>query len=138
MPPKTIKNLLQIIVEACEDTKGEDTSILDLSLVQSYADYILITSGNSNRQVQAVADRIVENAYQKCRSHPLGTEGFEGSQWILIDFGDVVCHVFDREVRPVYHLEDMWPQITPQRDGDIKKLLATTRKRLPIKSAHKR
>lgn len=112
MMNKTQK-LLQSVFEACQDVKGENIVLLNLSDIESYADYVLLVTGSNQRQIQSVADRVMQQAFKDVKRHPLGVEGFEASEWVLIDFGDVVCHVFSHESREVYHLEDMWPKIVP-------------------------
>ncbi|MBF0104411.1 MAG: ribosome silencing factor [Deltaproteobacteria bacterium] len=127
--PKKINKLFKTVVKSCQAIKAENIAALDLDAIESYADYIIIVSGNSDRQLSAIADRVVEDAYKKCKQHPLGVEGVGNSAWVLIDFGDVVCHVFLNEVRQHYRLEDMWPQVRPMGEQDLEKLFA--RKVLP-------
>lgn len=111
-----IEQLFKAVVDACEDLKAEDLLGLDLTNAQSYTDYVVIASANNERQAKAMADRVLEYAFKKCKRHPLGTEGLDVGEWVLIDFGDVVCHIFLEEVRDQYHLEDMWPKVNPIDD----------------------
>jgi len=117
-----IKKLFKTIFQACQDVKGQDLIALDLSHNESYTDYVIIVSGTSDRQAKALADRVIDESYKKCQTHPLGVEGFESAHWILIDFGDVICHVFFDEVRSVYRLEDMWPYVKPLKESDVEKI----------------
>lgn len=119
-----IKKLLKFSFLALKEVKGVDIVALDLTSVESYTDYILIASGTSERQVKALSDRVIEKVFKNCHKHPLGVEGYENSRWVLIDFGDVVCHVFFDEMRPVYQLENMWPQLRPMDEAAIERLLA--------------
>lgn len=113
------KELAQAIIEACQEIKGKNIIGLDLSDRQSYTDFIVIVSGGSDRQVHAIADNILKKVFKKFGLHPLGTEGYDTSEWILIDFADVVVHVFNEEVRDDYHLEDMWINTKPVEEDEI-------------------
>jgi len=124
MSDKILK-LFKTAFEASQDVKGENIIGLDLTQSSSYADYILIVSGTNERQIQAIANRIVEEAFKKCQTHPLGIEGYEGAQWVLVDFGDVVCHIFLDQIRDLYHLEDMWPHVRPLTEDQLEKLFTT-------------
>jgi ribosome-associated protein len=114
--------------EACQDLKAEDLVSLDLSEAESYTDVVLVASANSERQLQSIADQIQHKVFQKCHKHPLGTEGYQGTSWILIDFGDVICHVFLNTVRGLYHLEDMWPKVKPMDEKATEKFLNQSQK----------
>lgn len=81
---------------------------LDMRPLSSMADYLVIASGTNDRQVQAIADRIVDGVAKKQKRKPLGIEGTENAHWILVDYGDVICHVFLDTARDFYRLEDMW------------------------------
>ncbi len=93
----TIKpeELLNIAVEAAEDKKANDLVVLDLRGISLVADYFVICHGNSNRQVQALADAAIEQI-EKAGYQLRGVEGMEAARWVLIDAGDVVVHVFHR------------------------------------------
>lgn len=142
MIESTIK-LFRAAFEACQDLKGGDIVSLDLSSVESYTDVVLVVTVNSERQMQAMADHILQNAFQKCHKHPLGTEGYQSESWILIDFGDVICHVFVNTMRDLYHLEDMWPQVKPMDEKETEKFLlqpdaAKKRAKVVVKKVVKR
>lgn len=115
-------NMFSAAFEACQDLKGEDIMSIDLSEVESYTDVVLVVSVNSERQMHAMADHIQHKVFQKCHKHPLGTEGYQSESWILIDFGDVICHVFVSTMRELYHLEDMWPKVKPMDEKATEKL----------------
>jgi ribosome-associated protein len=89
------------------DKKALEPALLDVHDATSYTDYILVVSGRSDRQVQAVADGVVA-AMQEKGWKPLGLEGDSQGHWILIDFGDVVIHVFYHPLREFYDLEGLW------------------------------
>jgi ribosome-associated protein len=87
--------------------KAEDTVTIDLAGKSSLADYMVVTSGRSNRQVGAIADRIAEDL-AKAGIRGVRIEGQPHCDWVLIDAGDVIVHVFRPEVRAFYNLEKMW------------------------------
>lgn len=108
----TEKMMVQIACKAIDDKKGQDIKIIDIHNVSVIADYFVIASGTNSNQVQAIVDNVEEQ---------LGRAGFEAKQiegnrnssWILMDYGDVIVHVFDEENRLFYDLERIW------RDGKV-------------------
>ncbi|GFR37362.1 ribosomal silencing factor RsfS [Insulibacter thermoxylanivorax] len=99
--------LLKIVIGALEDKKALDIVTLNLHQISLVTDYFVICHGNSERQVQALADEVVEQAEKAgCAVH--GIEGLDSSRWVLIDLGDVVVHVFHRDDREYYNLERLW------------------------------
>lgn len=102
-------NLKDTLVEAILDKKGKELTVLDLTnLDQSIADYFIICHGESNTQVDAIADSIDKQARTELHEHALHIEGKENSQWILMDYGNIVVHVFQKEYREYYNLEALW------------------------------
>lgn len=91
--------------------KAEDTLTLDLRRKSTIADYMVVTSGRSNRHVGSVADRVVEDLHRAGLSARV--EGAPHCDWVLIDAGDVIVHVFRPEVRAFYNLEKMWAPARP-------------------------
>jgi ribosome-associated protein len=87
--------------------KAEDTTTIDLRTESSIADYMVVTSGRSNRHVGAVADQVLEDL-RKAGLKGLKVEGMPLCDWVLIDAGDVIVHVFRPEVRTFYNIEKMW------------------------------
>ncbi|HEX9742694.1 MAG TPA: ribosome silencing factor [Nitrospiraceae bacterium] len=87
--------------------KAEDVMILDVGKLTSVADYLVLCSGGSDRQVRAIADQIDDSLAQQ-RIHPLSIEGTSTSQWVLMDYGDVVVHIFRTDLRTHYALERLW------------------------------
>ena len=106
MPLKS-RDLAVKAAEAALKKKALDVTILDLSGLTVIADYFVICSGESTTQVKAVAESIEEELAKK-RKKPLGIEGTAHSHWILLDYGDVVIHVFEKETRAYYNLEKLW------------------------------
>lgn len=101
-------------VAAAEDRKAVDLKVLHLQQVSDFTDYFLICSGTNERQVQAIADA-VEERLRANKVRPLHIEGFNRAQWVLLDYGDLVVHVFLEEPRRFYALERLWgdaPDVT--------------------------
>jgi ribosome-associated protein len=98
---------LRLILDRLEDMKAEDTITIDLTGKTAFTDAMVITSGRSNRHVGAVADRVLEGL-KKAGIKDARVEGMPHCDWVLIDAGDVVVHVFRPEVRAFYDLEKMW------------------------------
>ncbi|MFM1848142.1 MAG: ribosome silencing factor [Pseudomonadota bacterium] len=106
---ETIKlsKLAKEIIAACEEAKGKDLTVLDVSKAFGLVDNFIIVSGRSDRQVQGITNRIID-AVEKSGQKPISVEGFEEGQWVLIDCADVVVHVFYEPVREHYDLESLW------------------------------
>ena len=102
-----MENYLNIVHKALDDKFGEDIKIIDLRGVSAFTDYFVITNGNSAAQVRAIADEAAEKlaaAGLRMKS----SEGHSGASWILLDFGDIIVHVFDKTSREYYNLERVW------------------------------
>ena len=99
--------MADLVVDAASDKKAENILVLNVSEVTSIADLFVIVSGRGERQVQAIADEIVEKAKAAGRQ-PVGIEGYTAGRWVLIDLGDVVVHAFVPEERELYRLERLW------------------------------
>jgi len=95
------------VVAACEEVKGQELTVLDVHSISDFADYFVVVSGRSDRQVQGITNRVVDELY-RCGAKPLSVEGYEEGQWVLVDCGDVVVHVFYEPVRELYDLESLW------------------------------
>ena len=106
MPLKS-RDLAVKAAEAALKKKALDVTILDLSGLTVIADYFVICSGESTTQVKAVA-QFIEETFARERLKPLGIEGAAHSHWILLDYGDVIIHVFEKETRAYYNLEKLW------------------------------
>lgn len=96
------------------DKKGLEVLILDVRGKTSYADYFVIASGESERQVSATAEH-VETELSEGGIRPLGVEGYETGHWVLLDYGEVVVHLFHTEVRAFYDLEGLWTDVPHER-----------------------
>ena len=104
------KEMVKLAYQALSDKKGEDIKIIDIQSVSVLADYFIIADGSNPNQVQAMADN-VEEKLGKAGFAPKSVEGYQTANWILMDYGDVIVHVFDRQNRLFYDLERIW------RDG---------------------
>jgi ribosome-associated protein len=94
-------------LHAASDKKGLDIVALDLRAVASFTDYFLITSGTNARQVQAIADEVVERL-KKQGTRAARVEGYSTAEWVLLDYGDFIVHVFEDKARRFYDLERLW------------------------------
>lgn len=103
------KLLIEKIIKAIQDTKGEDIKLLDLTKIEnSAADYFIICSANSNTQVNAIAGNIEKKVRNELKNRPWHVEGTENAMWILVDYISVVVHIFQKHIREFYDLEDLW------------------------------
>lgn len=103
------QQLIDTIVNAIQDTKGEDIQILDLRPIENaVAEYFIICSGNSNTQVSAIAGNIEKSVRNELKERPWHTEGTENSLWVLVDYVSVVVHVFQKHIRDYYEIEELW------------------------------
>ena len=101
------RELAKIALKGLEDKKACDIKIIDISEVSVMADYFLIASGTNRNQVQAMADN-VEEKLKEVDVHPRQIEGYRTANWILMDFNDIIVHIFNEEDRLFYNLEKIW------------------------------
>jgi ribosome-associated protein len=99
--------LTQLVLDALDDLKAVDVRVIDVRELTTVTDYMIVASGRSDRQVRSIADHVAMQA-KAAGLPPLGTEGQETGEWVLVDMGDVVLHVMDPETRDVYQLEKLW------------------------------
>ncbi|MEJ2360919.1 MAG: ribosome silencing factor [Gammaproteobacteria bacterium] len=104
--------LKQLVIEALEDVKGIDIRALDVSDKTSITDVMVIASGNSNRQVKALSDSVIEHC-KKAGVTIYGSEGTDTGEWALVDLGDVVVHIMQPSIRDFYNLEKLWGDDSP-------------------------
>ena len=108
----TLNNTLKTVINALQDKKAENIQIIDIHEISTVADYFVITSGSNRSQVQALADNVEEKlAANEIR--PKNIEGYNTANWILLDYRDILLHIFDKESRGFYDLEHLW------RDGKL-------------------
>jgi len=96
-----------LAVKAARAKKAIDLRVLDLRGLASFTDYFVICTGSNPRQIQAISDE-VQRLLLQAGEKPIGTEGYENAQWVLLDFGDFLVHVFSPEARQYYDLERLW------------------------------
>lgn len=101
------KEMARIAYQALSDKKGEDIKIIDIAGISVLADYFIIANGNSSSQVSALVDSVEEELH-KAGYYLKQREGQSSGSWILLDFGDIIVHVFDKENRLFYDLERIW------------------------------
>ena len=107
---ETSKKMAAMAVDALEDRKGEDVRVIDISSISTLGDFFIIAAGNNRNQVQALADSVQEKL-GRAGFMTKNVEGYDAANWILLDFGDIIVHVFNSEMRVLYDLERIW------RDG---------------------
>ena len=112
MTQKQSKEMARLAYQAMEDKKARDIRIINISEISVLADYFLIASGSNKNQVQAMVDNVQEELH-KAGFVPKQVEGYNSANWILLDYGDIIIHVFDEENRLFYDLERIW------RDGSV-------------------
>jgi ribosome-associated protein len=98
---------IRMALSAASEKKAINSVLLDLREIASFTDYFLITSGTNERQVQAISDEVVETL-KKAGQAAARVEGYKSAEWILLDYGDFVVHVFDEKARKFYDLERLW------------------------------
>lgn len=112
-------SLIDEIIKGIENVKGEEIQVMDLNNIENTpCRYFIICSGNSNTQVMAIVNSIIKKVSKKIQEKPLHTEGLEAAEWVLIDYINVVVHVFQRKTREFYNIEELW--------GDAKSTLVTS------------
>ena len=105
----TSSKLSELVVAGMLDNKASDIVVMDLrSVSNAIADYFVICSGNSDTQVDAISDAIEKRVHKESLQHPWHHEGKEHKEWVLIDYVDVVAHVFKKDKRTFYALEELW------------------------------
>ena len=116
----TIDELKQLAMGALEDLKAEDITVLDVTDKTTVTDWVFVATGSSSRHVKSIANSVVVAAKQAERP-PLGVEGETEGEWVLVDLGDVIVHVMQRQVREFYDLESLWSvdAIEKRREQDV-------------------
>ena len=99
--------LTQLVKDAIEEIKGLDLKFIDVRELTTITDYMVVCTGTSNRHVKSIADNIVVQA-KAAGYRPLGIEGLDAAEWVLVDLGDIVAHVMQAQTRAFYQLEKLW------------------------------
>ena len=111
-------NITDLVVDALDDLKAVDTKIVDVRGLSSVMDFLVIASGNSSRHIKSLADNVVVKA-KAAGCPPIGVEGENAADWVLVDLGDVVVHVMQPAARSFYDLERLWsgePEVSTEQD----------------------
>ena len=103
----TIDEMKQLAIDALEDMKAEDITVLDVIGKTTVTDWIILATGSSSRHVKSIASNVLAEA-KKTGTPPLGMEGETEGEWVLVDLGDVIVHVMQPQVREFYDLESLW------------------------------
>lgn len=111
----TAEDIKNAVINALEDMKAKDILCLDVKPLTSIADFMVVASGTSSRHVKSMADRVADDA-RKIGVKPLGIEGAQAAEWVLVDLNDVIVHVMMPDARRFYDLEKLW-SITPVSSG---------------------
>lgn len=130
------KKTQQWIQNALEDAKTQNIAVLDVRKISDFTDYMVIATGTSNRHVQSSADKVVETL----RGHgvrPVGIEGKQLGDWVLIDFGDVVAHIMREQTRDFYNLEKLWSDAKRIEVGENRETAKKPRATRKTKTAKK-
>ena len=101
------KDMLKVIIDALQDKKAEDIRVIDISNVSVIADYFIIASGGSPSQINALVDS-VEEKLAELNVKPVNIEGIQNASWVLMDYGDIIIHIFSKNDREFYNLERIW------------------------------
>ncbi len=101
------EQLSELVVDALEEVKAQDITVLDVRDLTEVTDYMVVASGTSNRHVKALIENVIEKAKAAGR-RPLGVEGEDGGEWVLLDLQDALVHVMQPKVREFYNLEKLW------------------------------
>ncbi len=99
--------MLEVILKSIDEKHGKDLRVIDLEKVSTIADYFVITHGDSARQTKVIADEIVKELEEQ-ELFIYNKEGYQMGNWILLDYGDIVVHIFDKDTREFYNLEKIW------------------------------
>lgn len=113
------EQLKSLVIDALEDIKAEDITVLDVTGMTDVTDIMIIATGKSSRQVKALANEVVMQA-KAAGIQPLGVEGEDVGEWALVDLGDVIAHIMTPQIRLTYNLEKLWtvPETGEQASAD--------------------
>ncbi len=105
--PMNADNLVKLVVNTLDDGKGRDISVVDVRGKTSMTDFMVVASGTSERHVKSLAGHVAEEA-KKNETQPIGVEGEDVGEWVLVDLGEVIVHVMKPQIRDFYQLEKLW------------------------------
>ncbi len=110
-----VEENVSCIIDLIMEMKGEEIVVLDLRGISSVSDFFILTTGNSNVHIKAIANEIRERMKKEKKAIPWHAEGYEAQKWILLDYVDIVVHIFDSETRAYYMLEKLWEDAKSQQ-----------------------
>lgn len=118
--PAPAENLSKYIVKGIQEKKGKDIVIIDLQRIKhAICDYFIVCTGTSDTHVDTIADSVEKEVIELNKERPWHREGFENKEWILLDYVDVVVHIFKQDVRSYYKLEELWGDAVITRIEDL-------------------
>ena len=134
-PPKSSlpQTLLRIVNSALDDMKAVNVKVMDVRQLTDITDIVVIASGNSDRHVKSIADRIVQFAKQS-DFRPIGVEGATEGEWVLVDLNDIVVHVMLPRVREFYGLEKLWEDVAAPAAASISGVAAEPRRKVATRA----
>jgi len=107
-PFSDLDSEVQLAIRCASDKKAVGIKALDLREIASFTEFFIIASGTNQRQVQAISDEISEQLKRQLSSRAIRIEGYGSGEWVLLDYGDFIVHIFDKEAREFYDLERLW------------------------------
>jgi ribosome-associated protein len=107
-PFADLDEVVKLAIHCASEKKAFNIVALDLREIASFAEFFIIVSGANQRQVQAISDEIDEQLKKQLKSRPVRIEGYRSAEWILLDYGDFIVHIFEKEAREFYDLERLW------------------------------
>ena len=107
-PFAELDDVVKLAIESAGEKKAFNLIALDLREIASFTEFFIICSGANSRQVQAIADEINERLKRDLSARPIRVEGYRGAEWVLLDYGDFVVHIFEKDARDFYDLERLW------------------------------
>lgn len=135
MPRNTkLSPLARLAVSALEDVKGQDITVLDVQSLTTVTDTMIVCTGTSNRHVKSLAQSVVEKAKENGH-RPLGVEGEDTGEWVLVDLGGVVVHAMQAQARAFYQLEKLWAVPEPEPGAEPARPKKAKASKKPVKSA---
>lgn len=119
--PAAKPGLLEVVIDGIREVKGHDIVSLDLRAIpHAITDYFVVCHGNSHTQVDAISRSVERETEKRLNESPWHKEGLRGAEWVLLDYSDIVVHIFHRDARPFYGLEDLWADAKANRYEDKK------------------
>lgn len=137
LQPTKFSKLAKIAVNALEDLKGQDIKVLDVQKLTTVTDTMIVCTGTSNRHVKSLAQNVAEDA-KKAGFRPMGIEGQDAGEWVLVDLGGVVVHVMQAQPRAFYQLEKLWSVQDDEDTAAAKSKKASAKKRAAKPAAKKK